>query len=110
MFDLDQFNERAAIMEFDGGLTRFAAETAAAAAQGLSRWQAMEAQKHANSIGHSGAARDHRPADAGHAAHHMPGVQRGAEEQKGSVSERVVPAGRGGVDVLALQLEGRGLL
>lgn len=40
-FDKDAFEERAAIMEFDGGLTRFQAETAAAKAQGVERWQAI---------------------------------------------------------------------
>lgn len=42
MFDRCAFEERAAIAEFDGGLSRFRAETLAAEAQGLSRWQAME--------------------------------------------------------------------
>lgn len=40
-FDRDAFEERAAIQEFDGGLSRFQAETAAAHAQGLERWQAI---------------------------------------------------------------------
>lgn len=39
--DRDQFNERAAIAEFDGGLTRFDAETMAAQEQGLDRWEAI---------------------------------------------------------------------
>lgn len=39
--DTDQFEERAAIMEFDGGLSRFRAETEAARAQGVSRWEAI---------------------------------------------------------------------
>lgn len=43
MFDPEAFEERAAIMEFDGGLSRFEAETLAARAQGLSRWQALRA-------------------------------------------------------------------
>lgn len=41
-FDIDAFEERAAIIEFDGGLSRFEAETLAAQAQGVSRWQALE--------------------------------------------------------------------
>lgn len=40
-FDRDAFEERAAIMEFDGGLSRFRAESAAADAQGFSRWEAI---------------------------------------------------------------------
>lgn len=39
--DTDQFEERAAIMEFEGGLSRFRAETEAARAQGVSRWEAI---------------------------------------------------------------------
>lgn len=40
-FDKDRFEERAAIMEYDGGLTRFRAETEAATAQGVERWVAI---------------------------------------------------------------------
>ena len=39
--NIDAFEERAAIMEFDGGMTRFQAETEAAAAQGVQRWEAI---------------------------------------------------------------------
>lgn len=42
MFDRDAFEERAAIMEFDGGLSRFKAETLAAGLQGLTRWNVMK--------------------------------------------------------------------
>ncbi|SMO69659.1 hypothetical protein [Paracoccus laeviglucosivorans] len=42
MLDIDQFEERAAICEFDGGMSRFAAETAAAREQGLARWEALK--------------------------------------------------------------------
>lgn len=44
-FDIDAFEERAAIIEFDGGVSRFEAETLAAMAQGATRWQALEAIK-----------------------------------------------------------------
>lgn len=40
-FDPDTFEERAAIMEYDGGLSRFRAETLAAEAQGVKRWEAL---------------------------------------------------------------------
>lgn len=40
-FDADAFEERAAIMEQDGGLTRFQAETQAAQSQGVNRWEAI---------------------------------------------------------------------
>lgn len=42
-FDPDAFEERAAIMEYDGGLSRFQAETLAAKAQGVKRWEAIHA-------------------------------------------------------------------
>lgn len=48
--DLDAWHERAAIMEFDAGMSRFAAETAAAKAQGKTRWEVLEYEKR---IGHS---------------------------------------------------------
>ena len=41
-FSKDEFEERAAIQEFDGGMSRFKAETAAAKAQGTSRWEAVK--------------------------------------------------------------------
>lgn len=37
-------------MEFDAGMSRFAAETAAAKAQGKTRWEVLEYEKR---IGHS---------------------------------------------------------
>lgn len=39
--DVDAFEERAAIVEYDGGLSRFEAETLAAKEQCLERWEAM---------------------------------------------------------------------
>lgn len=39
--DHDRFEERAAIMEFDGGMDRFEAETLAAREQGKQRWEAI---------------------------------------------------------------------
>lgn len=46
-FYLDQFEERAAICEFDGGMSRFEAESAAAQEQGFARWQAVKFVKEA---------------------------------------------------------------
>lgn len=39
--DVEQFEERAAIAEYDGGLDRFEAETLAAGEQGKTRWEAI---------------------------------------------------------------------
>jgi hypothetical protein len=41
MMDIDAFQERAAIVEYDGGLSRFEAETLAAKEQRLERWEAL---------------------------------------------------------------------
>ena len=46
-FDVDAWAERSAIMQYDGGMTRFTAETAAAKAQGLARWQAIKEAENA---------------------------------------------------------------
>ena len=48
--DLDAWHERAAIMDYDAGMSRFAAETAAAKAQGKTRCEVLEHEKR---IGHS---------------------------------------------------------
>jgi hypothetical protein len=47
MFCPDRFEERAAIMEFCGGMSRFQAETLAARAEGVSRWKALRLVKEA---------------------------------------------------------------
>lgn len=103
MLDLDAFAERAAIMEFDGGLSRFQAETEAARAQGVTRWQALEALKHANGIGHSGKGGNIGSAAIRHGSDDLPRVQRHAQEQDRPMPERVVPAGRRDMAVLALR-------
>jgi hypothetical protein len=48
VFDPCKFEERAAIMQFDGGLSRFEAETLAAKAQGVSRKEALRAAQSAS--------------------------------------------------------------
>lgn len=110
-FDVDQFEERAAIAEFDGGATRFAAETMAAQEQGLARWQAVklakearDAQRNGHSAGgwHSAApvAREQRPVG-------LPGVQPQPKEENQPVLEHHQKAGRAGVVLLALRDERR---
>lgn len=78
MIDLDAFEERAAIMEFDGGMTRFQAETEAAKLQGVTRWEALQ---HAKRIGHSATSRDHREAGTRDAAVSVPAVQSYANKE-----------------------------
>ncbi len=47
--DVDAFVERAAIIEYDGGFSRFEAETLAAKAQGKSRREALDEVRIRNS-------------------------------------------------------------
>ena len=109
--DVDQFEERAAICEFDGCMSRFDAETAAAQEQGLARWQAVklakearDAQRDGHSAGgwHSAApvAREQRPVG-------LPGMQPAPEEKNGSVPERDANVGRDRVALPSLQDERR---
>jgi hypothetical protein len=86
--DLDRFEERAAIMEFDGGMTRFQAETLAAQAQGRQRWEFKDEISKRNSE----KARDQRSADARHPAHDLPGMQRASAQEVGPLSKRNVQA------------------
>lgn len=99
MIDLDAWEERAAILEFDEGMSRFAAETEAARRQGVERWRFTNAKRERDPQ----QARDHREAVERDNANHVSGVQRGAEKQDGSLPQRDVPAGRGRVPVLALR-------
>lgn len=92
MFDQDAFEERAAIVQFDGGYSRFEAETQAAAAQGLSRWQAMEAIRNGDGVGDHSAARHQREANDRHGEGAMPGMQLAAAEQDRPLPQRHVQA------------------
>lgn len=103
MFDRDAFEERAAIAEFDGGLSRFEAETLAAKAQGLTRWQALEAIKNEDGKRNPASGGHHGSAHVRHGSDHLPGVQRAAAEQERSMPVGVVPSGRRGVELLALR-------
>lgn len=85
MFDPDAFEERAAVLQYDEGLSRFRSEAEAARRQGVSRWEA---------IGHVAgrlvaAASDRRAAMARHpSANDMPAMQRDAQEKARPVPER----------------------
>lgn len=99
MFDIDQFEERAAIHEFDGGMTRFQAETLAAKAQGRTRWEAINEIR----MGHSAAARNQRPQGNRDAANNLPQMQRDPKEQDRSLPVGDVQTGRDRLALLALQ-------
>ena len=98
-FDMDAFDERAAICEYCGNETRFAAETIAASEQGLKRWEAINEIRARNSAGGGNI----RPAAIRDTADHMPRVQPVQEKQNGPMSERVVPAGRRGLELPSLR-------
>lgn len=102
--DLDAWAERAAIMEFDGGLSRFKAETLAAEAQGATRWQmveALNAQRKRNSArgGYQCSAVAGQQRQNG-----VPGVQPDQKEENRPMPQRDTEAGRAGVALLALRV------
>lgn len=101
-FDPDAFEERAAIMEYEAGMTRFDAETRAARAQGVNRWEA---------IGHVArriveAARDNRAVAGQSRADDVPAMQRQPEKENGPVPECEPNAGWHRVELLALRMGG----
>ncbi len=96
-FDLDAFEERAAIIEYDGGLTRFRAETLAAQAQGVARHDAIR-------IRNSQAARDLGSQAKRDGSNDLPGVQPAPEEKARRVSLGFVPAGWCGLALSSLFL------
>jgi hypothetical protein len=88
MMDVDQFEERAAIMEFDGGLDRFRAETLAAQAQGKTRWEVLNEIRNRHSAGRG----DSRQTVARDTTDTLPTVQRNAAQQERHMPERDVQA------------------
>lgn len=99
MIDLDAWEERAAILEFDWGMTRFAAETEAARRQGFKRWELIHALRERDLE----RARDHGAEVVRNHANDLSAVQRGPAEQEGPLSERDVSAGRDRLALLALR-------
>jgi len=101
-FDPDAFAERAAIMEFSGGMSRFRAETAAAAEQSTTRWEALRHE--ADYLGNPARAGGDSSRPQRNAADDMPAVQRRATKESRPLPERDVHARRGGDELLALRL------
>lgn len=91
--DICGFLERAAIMEFDGGLSRFEAETLAAQAQGFQRHEVMN-EIHRRDFEQ---ARNNGETPKRITENAMPGMQPEPTKENGPVLERDVQAGRGGV-------------
>lgn len=71
VIDLGEFEERAAILEYDRGMSRFDAETKAAALMGCARWEAINEIKRRDSE----QARHQRSTPRGRPAHDVPRVQ-----------------------------------
>lgn len=98
MIDLDWWEERAAILEYDHGMTRFAAETEAARRQGAARWRFTNAQRERDSQ----QARDRRSAVERDDENDVPRVLGASPEQEGSMPVGDVPPGRGGLVLSSL--------
>lgn len=113
-FSPDQFTERAAIREYDGGQTRFDAETAAAQEQGVARWQALQIVKErgdANGRGPAGADGHQARALGGERdADDLPRVQPEPQEEARPVLVGQPKARRDRGVLLALQMDERGAL
>ena len=114
LFDPCAFEERAAIMEFCGGISRFEAENQAARAQGIARWQALQLCKEttdANGSRHSGGGRNTDATLAGQSRQDdMPHVQRQPEEENRPLPVDQQVAGRNSVLLPALRPQGRRVL
>ena len=109
MIDVDLFLERSAIMEFEGGLSRYQAETEAAKAQGVLRWQALKAVQDANIGGNPRVGGDRGQAHVRHGSGDLSRMQSTQAEQDGSVSERDLHDGRRGGLLSPLRMEVRGV-
>lgn len=111
MVDVDAFEERAAIAQYDGGLSRFQAETLAAEMQGVTRWQAMQEVRNAKRSGDFAAGGDLRSAMGGRQrSDDVPGVQPRAAEENRPMPERDAQAGRDGLALLALRAQRGGVV
>lgn len=105
--DLDQFEERSAIMEFDGGMSRFEAETRAAQAQGYQRHEVMNAIRERD-FARGG---DHSSeVDRGQRADNVSAMQRDTAQEDRPVSERNPQGRRDRGVLLALRMEHGGIL
>lgn len=113
-FDLGQFDERAAICEYEGGMTRFAAETQAAKEQGLTRWAAIKLHQEAQDA-HGrgpavGAGDQARTLDRKRDENDLPGVQQQPEEEARPLFEREPQTGWDRGALLSLRMGQGGAL
>lgn len=102
---LDLWQERAAIMEFEAGLSRFEAEARAAECYGTTRHQMMKEQRDADGRGFTGGhGHSARSLVGQRDAGAMPGMQPVTEEENRSMLERQPQAGRDRGALLALRM------
>ena len=93
---------------FVGGMTRFAAETAAAREQGMERWQVLKEIRDADRGGNPESGGDRSAAVArGRGAMPVPAMQPGATEGDRPMPERQPQAGRDRLALLALRPQRR---
>lgn len=104
--DFEQFEQKAAVLEYCNSMSRFDAETEAARQQGKKRWEFINA----NRMGNSSGQRNNDAQPSGNAADNVSRVQRSKAKQEGSMLVGDIQAGRGAVDVLALSVGGRAVL
>lgn len=104
--DLDAFEERAAIHQFDGGMSRFQAETLAAQAQGLTSWQVLKELENAHRSGNPPRGGYPMAAMAGELGpHDLPAVQSHAQacEPEDPGAQHHQKAGRTGLALSPLR-------
>ena len=99
MIDVERFHELAGFFEYDDRMTRFQAETHAAARLGFLRHEVINEIRSRNS--QSG--RDMRQASARKPADSLPGVQPHPKEETGPLPFGDVQAGRDCLALLALR-------
>jgi len=88
--DIEEWEERAAIMEFDGGMSRFEAETKAAEMRGRQRWEFVSAIRERDTAGDGAGARQ---VAGQQRKDNLPRVQRQQAQEERSVPQRDAQAG-----------------
>jgi hypothetical protein len=88
--EIELWEERAAIMQYDAGLSCFEAETKAADGMGRKRWELVNAQRERNSASLGDRA---RAVEGQSRQNNVPGMQRGTAQKSRSVPERNAQAG-----------------
>jgi hypothetical protein len=99
LMDLERFEHTAAWLEYCDGMSRFHAETEAARRQGLKRWEA----KNEINARNSERCGNNCQADARQPKNDLSGMQSHPAKEDGPLPEHQLPAGRRGLEMLALR-------